>query len=1062
MDGEALSFLRHDGGAFRRARNNIHLHDKHMRTSISILCCFILVAMQLMSAQNSTIIEYHAKAPEGLVGNGRSIVKVSPGGFAFHSGGSATGSFRLVVDGKTFELAAEQVHSTFFPGGVLYGLDVAGQSIEILHGAAENHAYIVAVRVKGRGKDIALEVHQEGGPALRPTGRIPFPKQKEMRELILSTESAPSDWTFDGLRRQWEAHYRTGFVLHSPSSLVDRAVPFNRYLLDLGFDGHLHVCELFRWRDVWSRDLGSGLVPGAMASGQFARARTTIEYDLHRYATKNPRGLKVTEDPSQGGSAEGTAWLTRAVWRYYLLTGDREFLASASGVLMPWVNAWIDRDSRNEGVLVDVTEWMDHSRFFLFPDGARVLYSNVLFADLLGTFSKVKLELGDTATARRLTVVKDRFIAGINSLLWNDTTGEYDNLSLWGRRDERSSSAENALAILCRVAPQERIARILGALREHNWRAAGSTTIFPPMSHVDTTIDHNYKMWPWWNAVEARARLRNGDINGGIHLLECCSRTLEDMHYPGLMEELTSPQGITEGGNAFLTAAGSYQDAIIEGLLGIEILEPGCRRIRVSPNTPTGWDSWDATVPLPGGAIFVTQIKGRLRIRVTDPRVRIVEAPSRANVEGADRAPLSPSTFPVLAALAEVKPLPFPPLVRRSAALLYDTTLYRSLPTGMARRTITPDELPRLDSTNISALIIPGNALPLKTASGEDTRLALSRFLERGNAIVFYGATMHDRGTMGETGGVIDWYDYRPAIVYHPLGGWRFKASRDGIRVPQEKETGFVKGWFRPDFADDDWGRINVPGLWEDYLKQPYDGWGWYRIHFPLSEGTRGKTVFLDLGEIDDADWTYVNGRFIGSESGWQRFRRYVIRPTDSAYAALRFGGDNVLAVQVFDGGGGGGLYADSTWLGTETDRNAWMPIDARTGITRMSPERFGVVSWGPGGDFFNSWETSRGAFGFKIDGRGIDFAGPLAGVPSRAEPVQEAFTDFAISAPLIFQPLAYTATHRRLLIPDHGERYPCMARIVNMQSGGELVLIPASIARLPVGLEVLRRLMIE
>jgi len=104
-----------------------------------------------------------------------------------------------------------------------------------------------------------------------------------------------------------------------------------------------------------------------MVDGQFAAARTTIDYDLHRHAIANPRGLKVTEDASQGGSAEGVAWLTRAVWRYYLLMGDREFLANAATTLRPWVNAWVDRDADERGLLIDVTEWMDHSRFLLFP-----------------------------------------------------------------------------------------------------------------------------------------------------------------------------------------------------------------------------------------------------------------------------------------------------------------------------------------------------------------------------------------------------------------------------------------------------------------------------------------------------------------------------------------------------------------------------------------------------------------------------------------------------------------------------------------------------------------------
>jgi hypothetical protein len=799
-----------------------------------------------------------------------------------------------------------------------------------------------------------------------------------------------------------------------------------------------------------------------MASGQFSRARTTLEYDLHRYATKNPRGLKVTEDPSQGGSAEGTSWLTRAVWRYYLLTGDKEFLSNATEILLPWVNAWIDRDSRNEGLLIDVTEWMDHSRFFLFPDGARILYSNVLFVDLLNTFAKIEQALGDDKTAQRLQSVRDRFIAGINNVMWNESTGEYDNLSLWGKRDERSSSAENTLAILCGVAPKDRIGRILETVRKNNWRTAGSTTIFPPMSHVDLSIDHNYKMWPWWNAVEARARLRNGDIEGGIHLLECCSKTLEDEHFPGLMEELTSPEGVTEGGNAFLSAAGSFQDAIVEGVLGIEILEPGCTRIRVSPNVPAEWKNWNATVPLPGGEVILTQKKGKLHIRVTDPRVKIVESPNNAAVEGAERSDVSPQIFPNLASLPETKPLEFPALKNRNGAVFFDSSFCTTLPDGLPKRHISINELLHLDTTNISALIIHGNALPLKATSGDGIRPVLAKFLDRGNAIIFYGATMHERGTMGEKGGVIDWYDYRPTIAYRPINGWMFKTSRDGIHMTHEKEFGFVNGSFKPEFTDKDWESIKVPGLWEDHLKEAYDGWGWYRIHFQLSTEAKGRTILLDLGEIDDADWTYVNGIFVGSENGWQRYRRYALKPGDSAYAALKFGGDNVIAIQVFDGGGGGGLYIDSTNLGIETNQLSWMPIDARTGMTLSAPERFGVISWGPGGDFFNSWETSRGAFGFKINGSGIEFAGPLSGMSSLTENVQEAFTDFAISKPLLFQPLAFTTTNRKLLIPDNGERYPCMARIVNTQTGGELFLIPASVTRTSAGLQVLKKLGIE
>lgn len=1033
--------------------NNIYLY----------LFCTVFLLTALSFAQMKTTIEYNGKTPDGLVGNGKSVVIVRPSGFNFHTGGDVAGTFSLIVDGKTYDLTSNDAQSEFFPGGVLYRLTVANLNVEILFGATEENPFIAALHVKGKKTNVFLETQQKGTPLLSVNGKVPFKFKNGIGEIILYAGSQKPKQSFEGLKKQFESPYQTGFLLNSPSSLINRAIPFNRYLLDLGFDGRLHVCEIFRWRDVWSRDLGSGLVPGTLAGGQFLRARVTLEYDLNRYAAKNPKGLKVTEDPSQGGSAEGTAWLTRAVWKYYLLTGDKEFLSSAAKTLSPWVNAWIDRDYKNEGLLIDVTEWMDHSRFFLFPDGARILYSNALFVDLLNTFSKIEIELGNKVTAEKYLNVRNRFISGINKVLWNEATGEYDNLSLWGKRDERSSSAENILAILSGVAPKDRVKSILQSVKKNNWRTAGSTTIYPPMTHVELYIDHNYKMWPWWNAVEARARFLNGDIESGIHLLESCSKTLDDEHFPGLMEELTSPEGVTEGGFAFLTAAGSYQDAIVEGLFGIEILEPGCKRIRIVPNVPANWKDWNANVPLPEGEIILIQKSGKLKIQITDPRVKVVEAYKNVVVKGADRIDPTQKTFTELSSLPVITPLEYPELKKRNAAVFYDGSFSKNitLPDGLPNKLVSVDDLLRLNELNISALIIPGNALPLKSTNGTAIKPALEKFMDAGNALIFYGATMHNRGTMGETSGVIDWYDYRRNITYSPIKDWKVKKSPDGVMVTYEKEFGLINNWMNPELDEKDWESIKVPAVWEDHFKETYDGWGWYRTHFTLSSSLKGKTILLDLGQIDDADWTYLNGVFVGSENGWQKFRRYAIKPDDPIYSALNFGGDNVIAIQVFDGGGTGGLYIDSTKLSIETDEFSWMPIDAKTEITLTKPERFGVVSWGPG-DFFNSWETSRGAFGFKIDGRGVDFVGPLSELKSLDINVEEAFTDFAISKPLMFQPLAFTKTDRKILFPDNGERYPGMARIINTKTGGEFFLIPASITKNVNGSEILKLLKIN
>lgn len=133
-----------------------------------------------------------------------------------------------------------------------------------------------------------------------------------------------------------------------------------------------------------------------------------------------------------------------------------------------------------------------------------------------------------------------------------------------------------------------------------------------------------------------------------------------------------------------------------------------------------------------------------------------------------------------------------------------------------------------------------------------------------------------------------------------------------------------------PAFADvghDDagWDRIRVPAFWEDEGYPGYDGWAWYRRHFTLDEKYRLDELFVDLGNIDDIDEVYVNGNFAGFmgasppayETAYAERRWYYI-PGEF----LRFGGDNVIAVRVYDHELGGGiirgeigLYRDPTYL---------------------------------------------------------------------------------------------------------------------------------------------------
>lgn len=142
----------------------------------------------------------------------------------------------------------------------------------------------------------------------------------------------------------------------------------------------------------------------------------------------------------------------------------------------------------------------------------------------------------------------------------------------------------------------------------------------------------------------------------------------------------------------------------------------------------------------------------------------------------------------------------------------------------------------------------------------------------------------------------------KDAAITLDLGGsWKF---RRGDRA----------AWSHPDYDDDGWGTITAPGRWEAQGHATYDGYAWYRKHFRVSARLRGKDLVVALGKIDDLDEVFLNGVRIGGtgdiDAGrvrgdeWQEIRLYSIPP-----GVLHYGGENVLAVRVYDGLYDGGIF---------------------------------------------------------------------------------------------------------------------------------------------------------
>ena len=120
--------------------------------------------------------------------------------------------------------------------------------------------------------------------------------------------------------------------------------------------------------------------------------------------------------------------------------------------------------------------------------------------------------------------------------------------------------------------------------------------------------------------------------------------------------------------------------------------------------------------------------------------------------------------------------------------------------------------------------------------------------------------------------------------------------------------------WREMNLKDAKWEKVALPGAWNEssgYKDEP--AYGWYRKHVTIPAEWKGHDLELPLGKIDDVDRTFFNGKSVGGKgmlpenfkTAYQEERRYKVGADK-----VNFGGDNVIAIRVYNNNGNGGLYA--------------------------------------------------------------------------------------------------------------------------------------------------------
>ena len=92
-------------------------------------------------------------------------------------------------------------------------------------------------------------------------------------------------------------------------------------------------------------------------------------------------------------------------------------------------------------------------------------------------------------------------------------------------------------------------------------------------------------------------------------------------------------------------------------------------------------------------------------------------------------------------------------------------------------------------------------------------------------------------------------------VAQLPVEGWRF--------MPDPKNEGEAKGYFKTDFDDSTWPMIRVDTWWEKQGHPRLDGSGWYRLTYNVPDIPPGKKVYLRFGAVDETAWLYIDGKLV-------------------------------------------------------------------------------------------------------------------------------------------------------------------------------------------------------
>lgn len=391
------------------------------------------------------------------------------------------------------------------------------------------------------------------------------------------------------------------------------------------------------FRDNWGRDTFIALPGILLVTGLFDEARSVIR-GFAEFQNKDKNSSSYGRIPNRYGSdgniiynnADGTLWFVREVLDYCMYTGDMDFLKEMWPVIVTGINADIDLRTDDFGFLVhgDADTWMDarlNGENAWSPRGNRANDIQVLWYTALESALYISKLLGEGKYIQKWEDISCKLKDNFLKIYW-DGDSMADCILSDGTPDKRIRPNQMFLSTVPFCFFEDFIPR---DIEEKIVRNLISRLTFPygicSLSQDDyffhpyhTGCDkyqkdaayHNGTIWGWNTCHFLTLLLRTGYLKNAWELALNLAEQILTLGCTGTMSEnlnaFSDKKGnlVPSGTWAQAWSVSEFTRVCFQDFLGIRpnFLE---KTVYFSPRIPEKLSSGSATIPVPGGSIFM-------------------------------------------------------------------------------------------------------------------------------------------------------------------------------------------------------------------------------------------------------------------------------------------------------------------------------------------------------------------------------------------------------------------------------------------------------------------------